>query len=204
MIERHRDADAILLGQAHGAAGEVAVVEDVVVGQRHALGRAGGAAGELDVDGVVELQARAERDKLLAVAFPAHLRDLLERNRARRRRSADLDHGAQLRQPRRAQLAGLRARKLGQQRVQHLHIGRGLERGRRHDRGAADLAEGEFELAQAIRRIDGDEDQPGLRGGELRQRPFRPVQRPDADPLAALQSEREETCGDRLDPFGEF
>ena len=56
MIERHRDADAVVLGQPHGAADEIAVVEDVVVGQRHALRRARGAAGELDVDRIVELQ----------------------------------------------------------------------------------------------------------------------------------------------------
>ena len=41
-------------------ADEEAVVEDVVVRQRRALGRAGGAAGELDVDRIVELQLSAD------------------------------------------------------------------------------------------------------------------------------------------------
>ena len=94
--------------------------------------------------------------------------------------------------------------KLRHQRVDHLHVVRGLERGRGDDRGAADLVQREFELGQAIGGIDGDEDQPGLGGGELRQRPFRAVQRPDADPFAALQAEREEARGQRVDALGEF
>ena len=56
-------------------------------------------------------------------------------------------------------------------------------------RRAADLLQRIFEFVQAIGGIDGDEDQPRLGGGELGQRPFRPVERPDADPLAALQAE---------------
>ena len=55
VVERHGDAEAVVLGEAHGGGGEVAVVEDVVVGEGGALRGAGGAGGELDVDGVVEL-----------------------------------------------------------------------------------------------------------------------------------------------------
>ena len=122
VIERHRNADAVVLGQAHRAADEIAVVEDVVVGQRHALGRAGGAAGELDIDGIVELQRLAERRELLAMPRAAHAGDVVEGDRAGAERSADLDHRAQVRQLCRVQFAGLRRRKLRQQRVQHLHV----------------------------------------------------------------------------------
>ena len=83
------------------------------MGQRHALRRARRAAGELDVDGVVELQALAERSELLAMPRTAHLRDLVERNGACAFRSADLDHMAQLRQLGRAQTAGLGAASSG-------------------------------------------------------------------------------------------
>ena len=176
MIERHRDADAVLLGEPHGAADEIAVVEDVVMGQRHALRRARGAAGELDIDGVVELQDLAEGCDLLAMPRAADASDFVERNRAGAKRPADLNHRAQLREFRRAQLARLRARQLRQQRVQHFHVVGGLERGRGHDRRAADLGKREFELAQAVGRIDGDQDQPRFGGGELGERPFRPVQ----------------------------
>ena len=172
--------------------------------QRDALGRSGGAAGELDVDGIVELQGAGERRQRVAVARAAHPRHLFERDRAGAGRAADLDHRAQLRQPRRVQIARRRFRQLGHQRVQHLHVVAGLERGGRDDRGASDLGKREFEFAQAVGRIDGDENEPGLGGGKLRQRPFRPVQRPDADPRAAFEAEREKARGQRIDPLRQF
>ena len=57
VVERHRDAQPVGRRASAGyrLADEEAVVEDVAVRQRRALGAGG--AGELDVDGVVELQA---------------------------------------------------------------------------------------------------------------------------------------------------
>ena len=172
--------------------------------QRDALGRTGGAAGELDVDGIVELQGFCQCRQRLAMARPAHLAHVLEGNGARSLRPADLDHRAQLRQPRGVQFAGLRVCELRQQRVQHLHVVGGLERGGRDDPCASDFCQCEFEFAEAVGRIDGDENEPGLGGGELRQRPFRPVQRPDADPRAGLEAEREKARGQRIDPLGQL
>src|SRR6516162_8379515 len=56
VIERHRDAHPVVLGQLHRFADEEPIVEDVVMAERGALRKAGGGAGELDVDWVVELQ----------------------------------------------------------------------------------------------------------------------------------------------------
>ena len=204
MIERHGNADAVLLRQPHRAADEIAVVEDVVMRQRHALRRARGAAGELDIDRVVELQRRSQLGKLLAVPRAAHFRHVLEGEGARTFGAADLDHRAQLRQPRRLQFARLRCRKLRQQRVQHLHVVGGLEGGRGDDRRAADFCQCEFEFAQAVGGIDGDENEPRLGGGELRQRPFRAIERPHPDPRAALQAEREEARRQRVDARGKL
>ena len=50
VVERHGDAQPVVSVSRMRLADEEAVVEDVVVGQRGALGSAGGAAGELDVD----------------------------------------------------------------------------------------------------------------------------------------------------------
>ena len=58
VVERHRDADPVLLGVAADLADEVAVVEDVAVAQRGALGVARGARGVLDVDRVLGTQRR--------------------------------------------------------------------------------------------------------------------------------------------------
>ena len=172
--------------------------------QRHALGRAGGAAGELDVDRIVELQRLAQRRDLFAMARSAHLRHVLEGEGAGCLRPADLNDRAQMRQPFRLQVARLRARQFRQQRVEHLHVFAGLEFGGGDQRGTADLAEREFQFAEPIGRIDGDEDQAGAGGGELRQRPFRPVQRPDADACAGLESEREKASRKIVDARREF
>jgi hypothetical protein len=92
MIHRHRDADEVAVGVVHHFANEEAVVEDVVVGQRGALRQAGGAGGELDVDGIVELQARGEVLEALAIGVSAVVGDFVERKGAGGV-AADLDDG---------------------------------------------------------------------------------------------------------------
>src|SRR4029077_2725979 len=57
MIERYRDADAGARLDARRLADEEAVVEKVMVRQRRALRQSGGAARELNVDGVIHLDA---------------------------------------------------------------------------------------------------------------------------------------------------
>ena len=60
VIERHRDADPILGRVVDSFSNEVAVVQDVVVGESRALGEAGGSGRVLDVDRVVELESALE------------------------------------------------------------------------------------------------------------------------------------------------
>ena len=151
VIERHRDAHPVLLGQRHRAADEVAVVEDVVVRQRHALRRAGGAAGELDVDRIVELQAVRERCERVAMPVAAHRQNVLERDRAGLlppiwMTMRSFGSFAAFSSP------GARARKLRRKRVDHLHVVAGLERGRRDQRRAAHLGERELQFVEAIGR----------------------------------------------------
>jgi hypothetical protein len=191
VVERHRDADTVRLGQPQSAADEVAVVEDIVMRQRHALGRAGGAAGKLDVHRVVELELACEFAQLSTLGLAAPGRHLVEGDRPWRRRSTDLDHGAQLRQPRRGELARHRGGKLRREGIDHPDVVAGLERGRRHQGCAAGLVEGELQLGKTIGRVDRHQDQPGPCGGELRQRPFGAVERPDADPITAPETECE-------------
>ena len=52
VVQRHRDAQPVGRRELHALADEEAVVQDVAMRQRRALGKAGGAAGELDVDRV--------------------------------------------------------------------------------------------------------------------------------------------------------
>ena len=67
VVQRHGDADAVVLRVAAQLADEEPVVEDVVVAERRALGEARGAARVLDVDRVVELQARGAVAQRLGV-----------------------------------------------------------------------------------------------------------------------------------------
>ena len=55
-----------------------------------------------------------------------------------------------------------------------------------------------FEFDEAIGRIDRDEDQPRLGGRELCQSPFGGVQRPDADPVAGIEPQREQSRRKRV------
>ena len=52
VVEGHRDAEPVLVGDPLQLGGEVAVVQDVPVRQRGALREAGGARRVLDVDGI--------------------------------------------------------------------------------------------------------------------------------------------------------
>ncbi|MNT34766.1 hypothetical protein D3C72_1707640 [compost metagenome] len=56
VVQRHGNAEPVLLGQLHRFANEIAVVDDVAMGERCALRKTRGAAGELDVDRIVGRQ----------------------------------------------------------------------------------------------------------------------------------------------------
>src|SRR3984893_19111697 len=61
VIERHRDAEPVLLGEPHCLPDKETVVQDVVVAEGGAFRKTGRAAGELDVYRVIELQLFGER-----------------------------------------------------------------------------------------------------------------------------------------------
>ena len=90
---------------------------------------------------------------------------------------------------------------LGGQFAQHPDVVTGFEL-RRGDQGdAAGLVQGVFELGQPIGRVDVDENEAGLCGGELGDHPFGVVRRPDADAVAALEPQRQQPCSKGVDPF---
>ena len=100
---------------------------------------------------------------------------------------ADLDDDLELRQPRGGKLAGHAAAEFRRQRVDHADVVAGLERGRGDERAAADLVERVFQLGQPIGRVDVDQHEAGLGGGELGDDPLGIVGRPDADAVARLE-----------------
>ncbi|MDT4850152.1 hypothetical protein FQZ97_842930 [compost metagenome] len=193
-----------MLAEAEAFADHVAVVEDVVVAERGALGEAGGAGGVLDVDRVVELQlglARRHRLRRDRLAAPLQLGPGQE---ARRRRRAQADHPAQLRQAFAGQRARRRGGQLRQQFEEHGVVVGGLEGVGADHPAAAGLLERVFQFAAAIGRVDVDQDGADLGAGELGDAPLGAVRRPDAQAVAALQAEGEQGAGLPLDRFGEF
>ena len=188
-----------LFGELHRPGDEEAVVEDVVVGQRRALGKAGGAAGELDVDRVVELQRLGERGEVAALGVAAQTATSANGIMPACALLADGDDEPQIGELGGVEIAGRGMRQLGREIAQHADIVAGLEPRGGDQRGAARFVERVFELGEAVGRVDVDEDEPGLGGGELGDDPFGIVGRPDADPLAGLEAERDEAGGEGVD-----
>ena len=111
----------------------------------------------------------------------------------------DLDHGLEPGQAGAAQLAGVGGGELGGELAQHGKIVAGLEAAGRHQRPAADLVQRVVQLVGAVGRVDVDQDQAGLGGGELGDHPLGIVGRPDADPVAGLEAQRQEPGGEGVD-----
>ena len=99
VIERHRDAYPVTLGELHCLAQKEPVVQDIVVAEGGALWKPGRAAGELDVYRVVELQLFGERSETVLLSIAAETRHILEPQDAGPVSLADGDHQPQPRQP---------------------------------------------------------------------------------------------------------
>src|SRR5207244_1722023 len=83
--------------------------------------------------------------------------------------------------------------------VEHRHvIGAAKAPRRDHDRDAG-LLERVLELPPAVRRIDVDQDRARLGRRVLRDQPLGAVRAPEADAIAALDVERDQSARDALD-----
>ena len=137
-------------------------------------------------------------DQTRALGGGAQGRDLGEGDGARPG-TAHLDHGLEPGQAGAAQLARVRGGELGGELAQHGKIVAGLEAAGGHQRPAADLVQRVVQLVGAVGRVDVDQDQAGLGGGELGDHPLGIVGRPDADPVAGLEAQRQEPGGEGVD-----
>src|SRR6202051_2672348 len=85
----------------------------------------------------------------------------------------------------------------------HRDIVAGLEASSAYQRATSHGSQDVFQLAQAIGRIDVDENQTGFRRRKLRNRPFGTVRGPNPDPIPGLQAEsqkpRRECVGTRFE-----
>ena len=180
VVEGHRDADPVLLGVAAQLPHQVAVVEDVVVRERRALGEAGGARRVLDVDRVAGVEGGLHHRQALGAhlvgageqgvpgALPEH-DDVLECGAPA---PGGVDHG---------------------------DVVRGLERGGDHHHPDAGLVQHVGELVRAVGRVDRHEDRPDLGGRVLGEGPLDAVRRPDADAVPLLDAGPDEGAGEPVD-----
>ena len=118
-----------------------------MVAERGSLGEARGAAGELDVDGVVELQLAVERAQPVALGRARerrHVREVVHAGGGlgAPRRIDGLEMGQRLRLER----AGPGAVQLRRELAQHLDVAARLEGFRRDQRPALDLVQRVFQL----------------------------------------------------------
>ena len=99
VVEGHRDAQLILAGKPHALANQQAVVHKIVMAQQRAFGRAGGARGVLNVDGVVKFQRRGAGRQGVGGNTLAHLQQVAPGHHAGGRgRVSDKNQIAQVRQ----------------------------------------------------------------------------------------------------------
>ena len=103
VVERHRDDEAILVGEIHDLRHKVTVVEDVVVAEGRAFGVASGAAGVLDVDRVVKLLLGLPFGQLIGADAVAQRQQITPGQHAGRRFGSQPHDGPQIRQLRRRQ-----------------------------------------------------------------------------------------------------
>ena len=183
VVEGHRQADPVLLRVAHELADEEAVVQDVVVAQRGALGEPRRARGVLDVDRVIGAQRRHTSGQGIQLIHsggrpgcsqpvPAVL--------------ADVDHV-------------VKVVTLGPHLVDHGPIVRRLVLDRADKHAHPRLSHDIGELMAAIGRVDIDQYRADLGRGELQQSPLRTVRRPDADPVAGVDPAGQQAQGQRRD-----
>ena len=157
-------------------ADEEAVVEDVVVRQRRALGESGRAGGVLDVNGVVELQRR-----FTPFRGPPR-RPTRPRRQERRPVLVEAEDAAQ----------GGAARPGG---VEHGAVDQLAETAGVEEDADAGLAQGVLQLGGLVGGVDVDEDGADAGGGVLDDDPLLAVGRPDADAVARRHAEGEEAAG---------
>ncbi len=187
VVQRHRNAQPVFGGELHRLTNKETVVQDVAVRERGALGKTGGAAGELDVDGFVRVQrCRGLGDRRVVGAAAGD--PVGKAQHAGFIGLAQMHHQFEIGQTRGAQFARRAGIQLRREFTQHGEVVAGLERGHGDQRLARHLVERVLHLGGAIGRVDVHQNQADLGRRQLHQHPFHAVVRPDAHAVALAQT----------------
>ncbi len=198
MIEWHRDTDAVPRLRKHTPGNEIAVINDVEVSQCRALGQAGRATGELDVDRFIRVDVLLGH--ILQRRLGAHAWQIPERNHPWNLTGAQMYQVLERGECRASQLRPMQLSQLGYDFPQDRNVVTALVRRGEDQSAATHLSQRVPQLGCPVCRVDIDQNQAGACGRELSQYPFGIVGRPDTDPFAGLEAEREQAASDLTHP----
>src|SRR5258707_7016340 len=165
MVERHRDAHARTGLDSSRLSHEERVIDEIAMRKCRPLRQSGGAAGELDIDGVVYPYRRRDGVQSPAANLCASLQDPVERQ-ASIVLSCDRDNVSQLREARALQLAAS-VSELGDKLADHCDIVARLEACGGDQRTTSHGSQGMLQLTPAKGRVEFDEGQAGPRCRQL-------------------------------------
>ena len=204
MVQRNGDTKPILPCEENAVGNESRIVDDVPMRKRRPFRHSGGAGCELDVDRVVRLQGGVDGRKTQLLGGSTQLlysREAVDAGTGVRTHRNDRP---QLRKSFRPQSTRTTAVEFRRQLPKHAHVLGRLEVFCGDERPATGVVEGEFNLYQLVCRVYGHQYEADTGGGKLGQKPFVPVGRPNADPVALCESDGEETCRQRIGLSVEF
>ena len=195
--EGDHHAEPVLFGELHAVADALAVVEDVVVGEHHPLGEAGGAGGVLHIDDLVAVQPLpdlpeglvGDRRPVLFQPGPgghpggavpgSGIDDLVQEG----------EHGVQM-----LPLFPQPPAKL----PDDLHIAGALVLVDHHQHLGVRLLEEVLQLEHLVGGVHRHQHRPDLAGGKEGEEPFRDVGGPDRDLVPLLDPVGQKALGDAV------
>jgi hypothetical protein len=204
MEQRHGQTEPIGLGEFLPLADVEAVVQDVVVGEHHALGEARGARGVLHVDDLVAGEARRGPGQLLVAGVAAEQEQLLGVVHPPVFLRPDEDDALEPGEASALEPAALAGLQLGYQLVDDGHIVDVAE--------AVDETEGfdirllhqVLQLVEPVGGVHRNRDDPDLGCGEEEGEPVGHVGGPDAEVVTLLEADGEQALGEAVHPAIEF
>jgi hypothetical protein len=173
VVERHRNAEPVLLCEPDQLGDEVAVVQDVVVAEGGAFGETRSSGGVLDVDRVRWLQRRRSGGQIGGAGLVGPV------EQRRPGGCADVNHVG-------------KSSAFRPDLVEHADVVARLELGRGDHQAGAGLDQRVGQLVGPVCRVDVHQDGAGLRCGDLDDRPLCAVRCPDPHPVPACDSGRDQ------------
>ncbi len=193
--EGHRQAHLLRFREPLALADEEAVVQNVVVGEHHALGKARGARGVLHVDDLVAAQCFSNIRELLVFPVGAQQEQFGRIEHAPVLLGTDEDDVLQMGEALAPQVSPLGFLQFGNQLVDHLHVVAVAKSIHQAEGVDVRLADQELQLVELVVGVDGHQSHADLGRGEEDGEPVRHIVAPDAQVVALAQADGQEALG---------